>query len=675
MAEMSNPASDVPAEQAPAIAPPTRTDDQILPSSKWVPIGKSNYVLDQFWDTMCFNSSTGLYSCQLDDQWFNLYKDILRDALDITSTNDNNPYVAPPSSDTVIEYVNTLGYPVLSGMKNLTTTLREKKKTTHLLIPGIRFVGKESREIFGMLIPDALFTNEIKGAPYYGEYQEHVAKYQQYLDVEHGKGGLVGKIRKPKSPLKLVDEASSEDVPVKEPAYNKEEANLQRALELSLKEQAERTQGPARLVVIKEPDSGRIQPLPNVQGKGKEKVVDEQASHDLLTLLTPKHKGSIDTRDQDEGQAGPNPGNHDESQARPNPGVQDKGHARSNPDQFFVDKQQEEEQGKTNAEAEVQSMVSVPIHQDTSLIPPMTTLVIDLTTSQSGSPLPTSTVTTSIIITTTSLPPPPQQSTVEPILVKRICELEQHMENLLQYNLALEERLDKNGSRLYKLENLNILHQAAPFEALYGRKCRSPICWTEVGEAQILGPELIQETTEKIIQIKQRMQAARDRQKSYADLKRKPMEFQVVDKVMLKVSPWKGVVRFGKWGKLNPRYVGPFKVLERIGDVAYKLDLPKELSRVHITFHVSNLKKCHADEPLAVPLDGLHFDDKLHFVEEPVEIVDREVKRLKRSRIPLVKVRWNSKRGPKFTWEHEDQFRKKYPHLFAKTAPSSSDTS
>nr|GFB71047.1 putative reverse transcriptase domain-containing protein [Tanacetum cinerariifolium] len=217
----------------------------------------------------------------------------------------------------------------------------------------------------------------------------------------------------------------------------------------------------------------------------------------------------------------------------------------------------------------------------------------------------------------------------------------------------------------------------------------------KVEESQLTGLELIQETTEKIVlikqrmqaaqdqqknyanrkqklmefkiedrvmlkvspwkgvvrfvQIKQRMQAARDRQKSYDDLKCKPMEFQVGDKVMLKVLPWKGVVRFGKRGKLNPRYVGPFKVLERIGDVAYKLDLPKELSIVHNTFHVSNLKKCHADEPLAVSLDGLHFDDKLHFMKEPVEIVDREVKRLKQSRLPLVKVRWNSKRGPEFT--------------------------
>ncbi|GKE30904.1 hypothetical protein Tco_1446288, partial [Tanacetum coccineum] len=132
---------------------------------------------------------------------------------------------------------------------------------------------------------------------------------------------------------------------------------------------------------------------------------------------------------------------------------------------------------------------------------------------------------------------------------------------------------------------------------------------------------------------------------------------------------------FWKTGKLNPRYVGPFKVIEKVGDAAYKLELPKELSRVYNTFHVSNLKKCYADESLDVPLDGLHFDEKLHFVEEPVEIMDREVKRLNRSQIPLVKVRWNSKRGPEFTWEREDQFRKKYPHLFTKIAPSSSAAS
>nr|GEY95138.1 putative reverse transcriptase domain-containing protein [Tanacetum cinerariifolium] len=160
--------------------------------------------------------------------------------------------------------------------------------------------------------------------------------------------------------------------------------------------------------------------------------------------------------------------------------------------------------------------------------------------------------------------------------------------------------------------------------------------------------------------------------KSYPDLKRKLMDLQIGDRFMLKVLPWKGVVRFGKRGKLNPRYVRPFKVLDKVGTVAYKLELPQELNRVHNTFHVSNLKKCHADEPLAVPLDGLHFDDKLHFTKEPVEIVDREVKQLNQSHILLVKVRWNAKRGHEFTWEREYQFRKKYTHLFTNTTPSSS---
>ncbi|GJS10828.1 putative reverse transcriptase domain-containing protein [Tanacetum coccineum] len=208
--------------------------------------------------------------------------------------------------------------------------------------------------------------------------------------------------------------------------------------------------------------------------------------------------------------------------------------------------------------------------------------------------------------------------------------------------------------------------KAAPFEALYGRKCRSPVCWSEVGESQLTGPELVRETTEKIVQIKNRLLTARSRQKSYADLKRRLTEFEVGDKVMLKVSPWKGVIRFGKRGKLSPRFVGPFKVIERIGPVAYKLELPDKLRGIHNTFHVSNLKRCFVNDDVVIPLDEVQLDNKLHFIEEPVEIMDREVKRLKQSRIPIIKVRWNSRRGPEFTWEREDFFRSKYPHLFAR---------
>ncbi|GJZ12341.1 putative reverse transcriptase domain-containing protein [Tanacetum coccineum] len=185
--------------------------------------------------------------------------------------------------------------------------------------------------------------------------------------------------------------------------------------------------------------------------------------------------------------------------------------------------------------------------------------------------------------------------------------------------------------------------KCAPFEALYGRKCRSPVIWTEVGESQLIGPELVQEMTEKIFQIKERLKTARSRQKSYADKRRKPLEFKVGDRVLLKVSPWKGVVRFGKKGKLAPRYVGPFEIVECVG----LLDVQ-------------------------VPFDEIEIDENLRFVEEPIEIVDRDVKKLKRRRIPLVKVRWNSRQGAEYTWEREDQFRKKYPNLFSEPVPSSS---
>ncbi|GJR12642.1 hypothetical protein Tco_0795294 [Tanacetum coccineum] len=140
---------------------------------------------------------------------------------------------------------------------------------------------------------------------------------------------------------------------------------------------------------------------------------------------------------------------------------------------------------------------------------------------------------------------------------------------------------------------------------------------------------------------------------------------------MLKVSPRKGVIRFEKRGKLNPRYIGPFKILKRVGPMEYKLELPEELSNVHSTFHVSNLKKYLTDESLIIPIKELRLDDKLNFMGEPVEIMDREVKQLRQSRIPVVKVRWNFKRGPKFTWKREDQIHAKYPRLFSNITPTS----
>ncbi|GKB86537.1 putative reverse transcriptase domain-containing protein [Tanacetum coccineum] len=205
-----------------------------------------------------------------------------------------------------------------------------------------------------------------------------------------------------------------------------------------------------------------------------------------------------------------------------------------------------------------------------------------------------------------------------------------------------------------EFSNNNSYHsniRCAPFEALYGRKCWSHVLWVEISKSSFTGPELVQETIDKVVLIKEKLKAARDLQKRYADNRRKQLEFEVGVRVLLKVSPWKCVIYFGKRGKLAPRYVGPFEILERIGSVAYRLRLPEELSSVHDTFHVSNLKKCLADANL--------------------QIMDREIRSLKRSKISLVKVRWNSKCGPEFTWEREDHMKSKYPQLFVDRAVES----
>ncbi|GJY43206.1 hypothetical protein Tco_0431419 [Tanacetum coccineum] len=770
-------------EHAPAMAPPVRTDEQIMPRIRWVPIGKSNCYLNeeksqpspiykiavdilkqtnffraftasstipaiyiqQFWDTICFDSKAGSYKCQLDEQWFDLTKDTLRDALQITPVDNNRAFSPPPTPDTLVEFVNKLGYPkevihlsnvttndmfqpwralttiinlcltgktsgferprapvlqILWGVvnrahidyaermweeftqsihtftedkRNLAQHTLGKKKATLILIPSIRFTKliifhlqrlhnfhprPESplhlpteepvlgnlkfsakgtkREVFGMTIPNELINDVIRGSDYYDAYLEKVAKHQRHLAGEEvsdpespapkpakptkqakpkatkqptvskttakkpkpapakpqekkrkpvsesseapplakrAKAGKVVKKRTVKSSKQLVDEFVDEGVPAAKPSLeDTEEAILQKVLEESLTDAYPTQRGPLPPVVFRETDTGKLQPLPEVPGKGKEKVGEEQAAQVLLHLQTPKEKSPADqyifqrrtpvpsepagheessslyaelglsgsdtesdeempsvvrSVAQDEGQAGPDPGKLDEGQAGPNPDdvaesqplptpsvlagpnlehsdveITD---ASSQPqpehmdegfiataypevqenlkltvdeqmipeepvsstgtlsslqhltkdfsygDQFIDDKPSEANNEKTTADTEAESMVSVTIQQDTSVIPLMTSLVIGPVPRPDSPnvhwPLPTTTTTTSATTTTTlPLPPQPQQGSSDSILIKRMGELEQHIADLVEENQALEKRLDKQGA-------------------------------------------------------------------------------------------------------------------------------------------------------------------------------------------------------------------------------------
>ncbi|CAL8155924.1 unnamed protein product [Prunus armeniaca] len=207
--------------------------------------------------------------------------------------------------------------------------------------------------------------------------------------------------------------------------------------------------------------------------------------------------------------------------------------------------------------------------------------------------------------------------------------------------------------------------QMAPYEALYGRPCRSPVCWTEIGETVLLGPDLVQETTAKIKVIKQRLLTAQSRQKNYADQRRKPLSFYVGDYVFLKVSPRRGVKRFGKTGKLAPRFIGPFEILERIGEVAYKLALPPQLSNIHNVFHVSMLRRYEPDPTHVLDWGELNLDEELSFEERPIQILDHKEQVLRTKIISLVKVLWLHGNTEEATWELETEIRKKYPELFS----------
>ncbi|GKA19955.1 hypothetical protein Tco_0699870 [Tanacetum coccineum] len=663
------------AEQAPAMAPPTRTDDQILPRIRWVPVGKSNCYLEveksqnnpiykitvdilkhtnffrafiasstipsiyiqQFWDTIRYDKTTGSYSCQLDEQWHDLIKDTLRDALQITPVDNNNAFSSPPTPDVLIKFVNDLGYPkaartlsdvvtndMFLAWRALTTSLivsygkdfrrrmwksspnpsilslktkeswqrhtQGRKKANLIVIPSVRFTkliihhlqskhkfhprpgsplhlpNKKyvlgylkfsakgtKREVFRMPILNNLITADIQGEQYYNAYLEKVAKHQRYLAGEEvsdpdspapkpakatkpqatkqskplaPKAAPVTKPATAKAPKptasqppkpthattepskkdqskkhKLVKESSEAPSPAKrpkavtEPRFSDEEADMQKAVEESLKDVHAAHQGKLPPVVIREPEFGKFQPLPERRTPAPTEPSGHEESSSLyaeLELTDRPNPGK-----QVEGQAGSNPGDAADSQPQPshvvhagpnlehmdfeainastqqNPEQMDEGFITtaypnlkltveeqvilkepasstrtlsslqhlakyfSFGDQFFNDQPSNVENEKTTAETKAESMVSITIHQDMSAIPPMTSPVIDLI----------------------SRPDSPNEH--RPLPAIRIDKLEQHMVDLIQDNLALEKRMDKHGSRLYKLKNLNIPHQVS----------------------------------------------------------------------------------------------------------------------------------------------------------------------------------------------------------------------
>ncbi|XP_042432697.1 uncharacterized protein LOC122019279 [Zingiber officinale] len=204
----------------------------------------------------------------------------------------------------------------------------------------------------------------------------------------------------------------------------------------------------------------------------------------------------------------------------------------------------------------------------------------------------------------------------------------------------------------------------APYEALYGRKCRTPLHWDEVGERAVLGPDIVNHTVDLVVKIRDRMQAAQSRQKSYADLRRRDLEFAVGDHVFLRVSPLKGVLRFGKKGKLSPRYIGPFEVLDQVGTRAYRLALPPNLSGVHNVFHVSMLRRYLSNPSHIIRHETVQWTPDLSYEERPKQILDRQIRNLRNKEIKMVKVLWGNQTIEEATWETEPDMRNRYPELF-----------
>jgi len=213
----------------------------------------------------------------------------------------------------------------------------------------------------------------------------------------------------------------------------------------------------------------------------------------------------------------------------------------------------------------------------------------------------------------------------------------------------------------------NNSHQAtigmAPYEALYGRRCRTPLCWEEIGDRKLYGAELVQVTTEKVRTIRDRIKAAQDRQKKYANVRRTPLEFSMGDQVFLKVAPWKNMLRFGLKGKLTTCFIGPFKILQRVGLVAYKVDLPPQLAKVHDVFHISLLRKANVDPAQILPQVPVEVKEDLTLELRPIRILDQEMKE-RSKKIPIVRILWRNAQIEEETWEREAEMRKKYLKLF-----------
>jgi hypothetical protein len=208
----------------------------------------------------------------------------------------------------------------------------------------------------------------------------------------------------------------------------------------------------------------------------------------------------------------------------------------------------------------------------------------------------------------------------------------------------------------------------SPFEALYGRKCRTPLYWDQTGERQFFGPEFIQEAEEQVRIIRENLRVAQTRQKSYADNRRRPLEFEEGDYVYLKVSPLRGMRRFKVKGKLSPRYIGPFLIFRRVGEMAYQLELPDSLSDVHNVFHVSQLKKCLRVPEEQLPMEELSVQDDLTYTEYPIKILDTLTRVTRNKVIKMCKVQWSHHSEDEATWEREEELRIDFPHLFSSSS-------